>query len=444
MQRTPLSRLLAGSYDTQTLDVSTEMIRQQRTDFFDAITEVMSKVNGVKLRELANGDFEKDILACVEKYMNLSLKLDLGDTTKPRGSVPFYAGFIHPSGSKFQMSRRDAEQLNQKFLTLQFDTSTPYIKGDARKLPLSLGLDTSVITGGKLSSQELAAIVMHELGHLWTMLFMVTRVSYVNIALQEIAKFTNETPDPIKRQASYEVLCRDLTQLELSQLKTKIDFSASGDAIVTFVAAEFSPVLFADLGSPEYGRTMDEHAADTFATRFGAGKYLVTALEKLNKGYRDYVVHARAMSNYQFFSGLLEVLAGGALMAAGIVGAGVIFALGGIISTATSLLDITPSGAEYLYDRNIDRYKRIRNQLQLRMRESADSKAAVDIFRDELVAVDRIIARMDDKDSFFTGFLVNLFFGSVRRRNRQAELELYFEDLGHNRLFDSAMRFKFV
>lgn len=443
MRKTPLTKLIQGVYPQEDLDTSLEMIGQQKLDFFNDLTAIYKAHNGDSRRDIVTGSLGEDLATIVKKYMNLYVKVELGNERNNRDDVPFHVVIGHPSGSKFHMSRKEAEALNKKFLTFEFDTRTPYIKGDTKDLPLTLGVDTSIVSKGRFSSEELAAITLHELGHLWTILFMATRVSFMNIALQEIARFMDADKDPIKRKASFELLSRDLSMEELSKLNSKIDFTSDTNVIVTFVTAEMAPVIFSELGSPEYGVTMEEYAADAFATRFGAGKYLITALDRMNKGYPEYVSGVRVGANVRFIISILMTLVTGGMALTG-VAAMVWPAIVSLVSVFLSVVMVLPGSVEYLYDRTLDRFKRIRNQIQLRMREYSDSQAAVKLFKEDLEAVDQIIARTTDKDSYFTGYLVNVFSPSVRRRNRQAELEIYFEDLAYNRLYDASMNFKFL
>lgn len=96
------------------------------------------------------------------------------------------------------------------------------------------------------------------------------------------------------------------------------------------------------------------------------------------------------------------------------------------------------------YDTDLDRNIRIRNQMQLRMRQLTTNSDEYQRFKAELDQVDILIKGMTKYKPFYAELGDSVFFNWFRKWSQQGRLEKTIEATGYNSLYDKALQIKFA
>lgn len=284
----------------------------------------------------------------------------------------------------------------------------------------------------KMSEREIAAVMLHEIGHCWTHIEYAYKVfSSVQIlsdVIREEYSKRNKTPtDAIK-------IFYNKTKLE--QTKT------SGRSLTEVTIVAYTDIL---RGSTQglYGNhsTIDsEQQADEFSSRFGLGGDLSSALDKLglSSWYDRSLDPFYATSIFLPFiacvTASIAIQAPLIGLAAGGLGALMLFALGGY--TLSILYD---KDYPITYDDAYRRYKRIRNATIRRLNTVTDNEVRSEVLH-QIDVIDKIYVDIKrDTDSSFFKKLSN-FFHSGKRAYDETVVDEIIEDLTANELILASAR----
>lgn len=198
-----------------------------------------------------------------------------------------------------------------------------------------------------ITPEEASAIVLHEIGHAFTGLETHHRMSTSNSTVMDIIEDINGGR---KDKAFY--------RFKRYFDKNDLDNSSLGndDEITDFygkLANKYIEELNTQMGNYKYDQTNFENLADSFATRFGMGKPLVSGLHKLHTNYGT----VQSNSNLLYATLFLIDITLLALM----------LVLTGAIGVALCALIIfciyNQSNSHMTYDFPIERYNRIKNSV---------------------------------------------------------------------------------
>lgn len=287
----------------------------------------------------------------------------------------------------------------------------------------------------KFSSREIAAVILHELGHAFSYYEGLSQYIRQNVILaSNVAEF-RDTSDAQTR-------LRIISRLKAEKLLPK-EFDDSrvanaGDKYTTVVISMGQRMIAEDPNSIFHNSTTFESTADQFAIRKGAGLYLAKSLTKIYKQYNS--------SAFEYYFGLFVSVAM-SIMSMLFVAIGAlhpVFFLFGLVSYMTALIQGAFSDALSSYDTPRDRLKRIRTEMIGRLKKQELS----DVVRKELVKTfDSLDELLKQNDKHYNanetlGKLIydrldSLFIRQKDAKKRQQALE----DLLNNELYVSAARF---
>lgn len=199
---------------------------------------------------------------------------------------------------------------------------------------------------GKFTSEEVVAVIIHEIGHAFTGLANHYRLVTTNMALTTMLDDINgNKPEKVFYKYKRYFSPEELINSGLSEDSEIEDFYGP-------LASKYIDTLDSNILNNKYDETNFEYLADNFATRMGVGKDLVSGLHKLHIEYnRDIQVTKTSFATAH----LIDILAQGLLLAinvpVGLVILGLIFATSG------------KDKEKLTYDIPKDRYNRIRNSI---------------------------------------------------------------------------------
>lgn len=247
--------------------------------------------------KLTQNDFDKsDFSKIVKENTGLRVKLYLGNYMSAYTYLPYFGINNNTTFGRFVGSKEelDKEQYavirklgNKGSYEGTIDLRTSKVTGVFSEIPLQIHLGTFFAgSTAKLNPRETAAVIIHELGHLFTHFetlndFLTATVT-VGTALKEMSK----QPIVEKRLSLLNGLRSDLKlpHVDDASLVAKIDNDIE---IATITIREYMLGAAASrFGSESYDMRSCEQLADQFATRHGAARDLTTALGNMGMGFR--------------------------------------------------------------------------------------------------------------------------------------------------------------
>lgn len=446
-----------------------EAIAFQGTAFFEALTEAFARLRvaarkreGTSPSTLKEGKALREV---IRQHTNLSVTLMPQQEDVTAGILCPRLSNGHVFDSVFGWNdatdsswNADAHTLLKKykdgFAKGMVDIRQNRVDGIFAEIPYQLYLRDAFILGELMTEQELAAVVLHEIGHAFTQCEYINRTVATNQVLADILNAKNAGQESkistiIVRLASEE-------QLTAKQKDALLACKKPQDYVITAYAVADERCR-SELGYSVYESTSCEQLADLYATRCGAGRHIVTALHKLNQvvfgGYENKSKLARvAASLFSFllcttYMGLLTGASWGIITTPAI---GLIIGIGvGVLFTAMVFKGGLNRLDYALYDDTVARFDRIKHQLVQQLKDWSLSRKLTASVLADIEEIDKIIEplRATDegaREGELSHYLA-LFFSSTYRKKYDIELlQKQLEALASNNLFVQAAKLKTV
>ncbi len=427
-----------------------ESIGFQPSAFADALTAEFAEIfkNYVEPKTADKHPSRSNIEKLIQKHTGLKIALDLLSDIPPC-TMPIRVNTDHiftPDWAK-SLFENDANLLIDRAEGTKKQGSVNLKEGKLAgvfteaEAPIYMG--AKFLQAWKMSPKEMAAVLLHEVGHVFTFLEYVGRTVRTNQVLAAVHKslLNKTTRDEHKLilQRGGKVLVGDegalveLTDITNEQTVTTIILHKG---LTTVNRNELGKV------SANYDETSAEQLADQFATRQGLGVELSTSLEKISRHYGapEYFFSARVLEAFMsiFVSFVVPVLY--MVLAAGSLGAGVV--IGGVLT----VLFIYLAGDNYR-DRTYDdlrvRFLRIKEDIIHRLKDvdvpPKEAKEAIE----NLKKIEQVIDKTKDHKHLYT-VISNFVFPGNRAAMKAADLQRDLEALAANDIFVKAKELSFL
>jgi len=313
-------------------------------------------------------------------------------------------------------------------ITGQVDDVSGTVNGDLSKIKLKIGITGGALRGpseraeGKsleeiraLSStlypEEAAALLLHELGHLWSYFRYMTVEVWVNQVLSTAFRAVSEAKEDNVKIALYK------NAKEALGVEVDVESLVAADQQETYLvfSRAHQAKMRSSTGGYVYDMTSYESLSDQFATRHGAGKYLSTGLNKIHRMTWD----AATLNTFQHVA-----LQGVLLMS--MIGVSVLVPAIGVYIVMILIALGRPDADTY--DTATVRLKRIKEQMIDQLKHGGEQSIA-----EEITVVDAIIQELNDKRSFYE-FLFTTFIPTGRAERKQRDFQRKLEELTHTDL----------
>lgn len=316
------------------------------------------------------------------------------------------------------------------------DLKNSFISGVFSKINniILLSLNTLFRKENSISTPEITAIILHELGHLFGCFEYATRTITTNQAISIVSKALMEQT----QATEYEIVLEQVSQLIGKDKNSLKEFQEIKDAriVSTLIIDRCREQAKSELNTSFYDYSTFEYIADQFATRHGYGKHLIHGLEKISKGFMS-LDHSDISHIFATITTITTTIVSGLLVVGGVMSAnvGAIF-IGGILLIGQFL------GASYLngnftYDTLKVRYKRIREQeiqyLKLGHVEGKNKQEVIDSLDQMKELIDKMVIYQP---------IYQRLINFISKKNRDAkaayDLQRDLEELASNELFVKA------
>lgn len=384
----------------------------------------------LKLSEKGNiskDDFKKsDIPNIIFNRTGFKVKLVLDPSQSPNAFVyPPRVDKNNPIINYFLLqlnlvdSKDALKKINKSVQVLrgQIDTKNSKVSGVYSEIEHTMGMTMGLLLSNLFSPEEKASIVLHELGHLFSyyefLEFNFTTNVTINAAIKE---YYNEE-SLIRRHEIIKETCKILN-IDIKDPDTLVEINKK-EVLQTILLREAIRENKSSLGSEIYDYVSWEAASDQFATRHGAGRELITALDKISKGSLDPAYRSTLMH---------VILNGIALLLATM-----------LVLPLIVLLFINPAIKDY--DPTKARFERIKREMVAGLKDqNVDKDVKLKISQD-IEVINAIINNLDDKRGLFELFHTTII-PSGRRQYNQLQFQKDLENFFNNEMFVAATRFE--
>lgn len=425
-----------------------ERIAFQKDDFVTKLEAIISAIQ-LEVYEDKRRDFDDSPL--VEKMEKLifdrfGISVEIFSCREGAAVVPLYVNKHHVFASKNLRSYKSEHQ--DRFIsTLEnrrgnVDDATAKVSGAFSEYRHKFFIHFSHLTRRfSLTAGELAAVVIHEIGHAYNALYFSNRFDSINQVLANMMRQLTNKNKPV----SAEYLLTDINKITKKITKEDVDELLNGGptAKTTQALRLAVEVGRSMMQLDSYDRTANEEYADSFASRFGKGKDLAIALQKINQNESE-CLHALWVINH-----IAEVSKVLVLFSFTIIGAlAAIFlpltlltAINTflILSFAWGLRGVFSDNAEsslskVKYDSLKNRFERLRRQAIEILKEGHLDKATAAKTLENINELDEIINKTKNP-LYITGLIGNFIFKSSREAVKTREMQQMLESLGNNEMF---------
>lgn len=366
------------------------------------------------------------------------------DIVAPAAIIPFFGDYFRnvnePDGFVFGMNLKKAidefENIHKergKMLKAIHNrkgfvnTKLAKVGGYLSDVRHTLIIDFFSLRSHRLSAGEVTAIILHELGHAFNGLEDHNKLETTNRAILDVL---NDIYDKKVEHVDY-VFKNKATQKEfenasMSDSKVQMDFCSE-------VANEYLGVVNTQLMNGKYDETNFENMADSFATRFGRGRDLITGLDKIHRATGQVLPNSKGL--YLAILTIEALLFAGCFLTVPVLGA-VVFAI--------YMVGFFTAGSDTMtYDFPIERYNRVRNTLINGMKRLDLPK---DVLKDLLEQYD-VVSDLMEKGMAMkpsTEVLARLLRPSVRNQAYHIDLQQKIENSLNNHLFVNTARLRAI
>lgn len=410
-----------------------ESVAFQSPEFFKELTLVWTEMSKVAKDQVKDNELFATASAIIQKFTNLKTSFNIS-IYGPAVEIPaldknnvlvnsFLKNWVSSTDGLKMV--RNSESLVRGGVSLM----TGKVTGVFTEIVHQFHFPTEFFTGGKFTPQEMAAVTLHEIGHLLTYYEYVSRSVTTNQALAGVSKALDGSGDIEERN---NILISAKKALNLKDLDTEV-LAECKDQKVTEIVIITSAVRQAEseLGSNVYDFSTWEYLSDQYATRMGAGRELVTALDKLY-GWGNINISYRSTFAYVSMEAvkLLALVASLAFLPA----TGGSSGLALVYVAMWCALDGNGDGT---YDRPGARMKRVRAQLVENLKDKKLPAERVNQLSEDIVVIDNILKEIEDRRQWL-GILWDTLVPSARRAYKQEKLQKELEALAYNDLFVKA------
>lgn len=410
---------------------------QQDPRLFKAMTaqiHAMRELKDIDKKTFFESGPVKDLLKLIKQQTNISIKLTEGDPAiyPPilTGNHIFYDRDVMQAAKEWGIDTSETvtslmKKLKQPVLKGEVDLMKAKVSGVFADMELNMMMPKAMFLNAKpYEAEEVAAIMLHELGHAFTFMEFVSRAVSTNQSLSLLTRLLDRSIEPDRRvvlftQAGKELQLSKEKQAALTQCQNPHQLSV----ILIDAAIEKS---ISELGGSLYDVNSCEYLADQFATRMGAGRYLVTGLDKLMRS-----TSYKVISFISFIVFTMSVISS-------------TIASGGLLAPVWLLILIAgPNKRDDIYDNAAARMNRVKLQHVEQLKDPTLPAAVRRQLLQEIEAIDAVAKTYKDNLVLFEKLAYYIRPG-YRNAHKYEQLQKDLENLSTSSLFTAAAKLQTV
>jgi hypothetical protein len=420
--------------------LTVEAIDHQSGDFFETLTEIIRSGNSATYKGLIAKGIDKDLAACIKRFTNLSVKLTIPDSFEYPGTAWICTPVTDMNHAILDQGIRQAYELyftgksligehtKQPGIFTRVDLAKGKVYGGYTNIVADMAIGDEFFNGEDYTPEEAAAVILHEIGHYFSYVEFISASITTNFVLAQMADGLSRTTNPKERE-SYIIAAKQVlgnsSNIDPEELSQAHDINA----VQIVLVKDYVETKRLEFGYDVFNESTWEAMADQFAARQGAGRALLTMLDKLERRYGSDLA-LRGKVSYYFVEAIKTVLLLGG------------FVTGGITSLIALVMMIGDSANEP-YGRLPVRYERIRAELVARLKDRKISKEEVASLTADIEVVDGIMKTVSDQRQWFS-YLGAMIFSSKREYYKAEAIARELEKFGANDFFLHAAKLRLL
>jgi len=343
----------------------------------------------------------------------------------------------------FQSSGKDKVKLDKKINT-EVDLKSVRAKGELAETPIEIYLNFQYFFNTGATNKETTAILLHEIGHVFTFIEYGYALESGNVALLNLVKGFKDKDEKVIKQ-SLDYLCESPCYV------TPDDILNNFNTACPLVYTKFFKDIKSQFGDSRYDNTSSEFSADLFVVRFGYQVHLATVFEKYVKDYNVYISNYRKLQEAAMVISALWAIVplfifAGPALSAYVTTFLVLYTIGSAFDSAELVTNINEYRENAIYDDIDIRVKRMKQQSIVFLKEIKAEPIMVKKFISDIDKIGSLNLKME-KTHFplFYGLMdsIDKFLnGSRRTREHYYQLQRDLEEIGYNELFVESQRFR--
>lgn len=414
---------------------------QYETAFFYRLTKAIEKVRELNSRELTSfAEPVKEIGRVITDFLGIPVECRISPSKDFNAWVqlpdfnknhPFFAMWQNWATSKDGLKALGSKDYD----IANVDRKTGKISGVYSKCHCPITFTKGILTSSKFTDEEIAAVALHEIGHIFSMFETMYKTAGANLAIASAMEDCIGVKDNnvrmkvvkgLKEKGVIEVSIDENTVAQLDDEKLPV-------VVITSAYKQIRQ----EKDAVCYNRTAWEQSADQFAVRMGAGVHLATALNKIvpaNEAKRQFAVNSLARFAFQllmFFGKMIALKASS-------------FGLLLLIILYELLLVDLPVVFEVAYntyDKAKDRISRIRREQigKLKVLDKDD-----ELVKETIEQIDEMKKIEDEQLNLYPSLQGHVFafiYNAFTRQLTKKEQQQTIEKLMNNELFVQAAKF---
>jgi hypothetical protein len=437
---------------------SNEGIEFQNGAFFKQLALVLEQHHPDTRRSMRKADFEKlgaDMDAVIKKFTGLK-----SDVVWEEFDMNAYVSCpILNANSPIYLSLNEWYTegtygvdyfVKKKGSAFNLDPKTGRVSGLITEQEFMIGAPAITYRNNKLTNEELAAIILHEVGHVFSMLEMLDKTCSSNSILTELDHRLRSGLAPKEREVVLEKAGKALG-FEGDVIEDATKTTDDKIALTIFVGNAIKRIRTSS-GDNFLDVNTWETLADQFAARHGAAKAMVSALDKMFNGA---TLTSRSNAAYlimevvKMLRTLTLTLGGGGLVALGaatLASGGIATLFYGLFFLAVGVASIFEGSQEGdgTYATAYVRLTRLKQQLVEQVKRLQHGVAPIEMQHQllaDISAVDEILTSYADRKGWLDAVAS---FLSTTFKNKQANIKFQkaLESLSMNDLFVKSLELK--
>jgi hypothetical protein len=413
---------------------SAESIAHQNTELFDGLTAMMSKLLNTtpSLKTIKETGIEK--LVFDKLGISMEVMWDTNDDINAHMLPPMLDRnhtLFHPMWKPFIGAEDGVKMihaLGKPILTGTVDRGKSKVGGDFSKIAIPVCFYRGLFNSKLLTAREIAAIVLHELGHAFTYFECLSDCATRNYAIvAATSKFLGTDTEQSKI-----LVLREIDQKLGISIPDKELLATKGiDQVYTVITTETMKKSYSQLGTSLYDTRTWESLSDQFASRHGASASLSTALDKI---YRRYSSSAYYSTPKFLIVEVLKIVSTVLVLAVGLF----LINLAALLLVFNILLSNPFTDS---YDRPKDRVARIREDLISKLKDRDLHPSLRKVILEDISIIDGILADMHNRDTFWQSVWR---YVTVETASQVNKMEFYksIERLSNNNLYLMSAKLK--
>ena len=410
-----------------------ESIDTQLDDFGDKLASLVKMISEEGPEKISE---RHPVIAQIEKiiFNRFGLLVSIITDEAPAAILPFYSNRNHIFLNEYfrgNVTLRDQNKILKNFKKAEgsVDLQKAKVTGifSEYEHPLYLNF-TTLLTNLKLTVAEVVGVILHELGHGFEACYFSDRTDRTNQVLASAArKVLGE------EKGELEYVYKELLEINPSIKKESVDKMLNGNRVVA--GLEWFKAVVGVVRSQTtvdlYNETAFEASADNFASRFGYGKHLLLALDKISAASPEKsnaILVMTHMANVTITLGLAAFVL--ASLATGLF-------LPFIASSFYLFLVLIMSredSNDYTYDKLKQRYLRVRKDAVDQLKGSKKLKQEkVKEILESIYSMDEVI-KNTAQPSYFSEKIANFVFSTASRAQDSVQEQQILETLSSNEL----------